>query len=114
MIFKNKIAQLLAERNLKPADLCRITSIPTSLMSNYLTGKVSPKLDNAIKIADAFNVSLDELVGKNDGEFLTADESELISKFRELDPDKQQEILDYVDFSYSKKLQLKNSLSKVG
>lgn len=63
MMFKTRIAELLAERQLKQADLCRKTGIPTSLMSNYVKGKASPSLDNAIKIANSLGVTLDYLVG---------------------------------------------------
>ena len=50
---------------MKQADLCRMTGIQTSLMSDYLGGKKSPTIGNAILIADALNISLDTLVGKN-------------------------------------------------
>ena len=53
MIFENKIAELLTSNGLKQAALCRLTGIPTFLMSNYVKWKVSPTLNNAIKIADA-------------------------------------------------------------
>lgn len=64
MSFNDNLELLLNERNLKQADLCRMTGIQTSLMSNYLGGKKSPTIGNAILIADALNVSLDTLVGK--------------------------------------------------
>lgn len=65
MNFNENLMQLLINRNLKQADLCRMTGIQTSLMSDYLRGKKSPTIGNAILIADAFNISLDTLVGKN-------------------------------------------------
>lgn len=63
MLFKTRIAEILEEQKLKQADLCRMTGIPTSLMSNYVTGKASPSLDNAELIANALGVTLDYLVG---------------------------------------------------
>lgn len=65
MGFNENLKQLLKERQMKQADLCRMTGIQTSLMSDYLGGKKSPTIGNAILIADALNISLDTLVGKN-------------------------------------------------
>ena len=65
MGFNDNLKQLLKDRQMKQADLCRMTGIQTSLMSDYLGGKKSPTIGNAILIADALNISLDTLVGKN-------------------------------------------------
>lgn len=65
MGFNDNLKLLLKDRNLKQADLCRMTGIQTSLMSDYLGGKKSPTIGNAILIADALNISLDTLVGKD-------------------------------------------------
>lgn len=65
MDFNENLKLLLKDRNLKQADLCRMTGIQTSLMSDYLGGKKSPTIGNAILIADALNISLDTLVGKD-------------------------------------------------
>ena len=103
MLFKIRIADLLQEHGLKQADLCRRTGIPTSLMSNYVSGKTSPALDNAIAIADALDVTLDELVGrkkecktvcKNDFE------EQLLEKFRVLDMRGQRNVLRNLDAEY--------------
>lgn len=64
MGFQENLRQLLNDVQLKQADLCRMTGIQTSLMSDYLGGKKSPTIGNAILIADALHISLDTLVGK--------------------------------------------------
>lgn len=65
MSFNDNLKLLLKDKNLKQADLCRMTGIQTSLMSDYLGGKKNPTIGNAILIADALNISLDTLVGKD-------------------------------------------------
>ena len=60
--FSENLKILLDKQNLKQADLCRLTGIQTSLMSEYVKGKKSPTIKNAIAIADAFRISLDTLV----------------------------------------------------
>jgi transcriptional regulator with XRE-family HTH domain len=64
MEFKDILKAIMAEKDLKQADLCRMTNIPTSLMSNYLSGIKSPALSNSKLIASALDVSLDVLSGK--------------------------------------------------
>ena len=94
MTFKTQLRELLTERGLKQADLCHMTKIPSSQISNYITGKTSPSLDNARIIAEKLGVTLDELVGRKveaktteptQTIECTADEAEMIRKFRELD-----------------------------
>lgn len=63
--FQKNLGRLLKDNKMRQADLCRLTGIQTSLMSEYLSGKKSPTLGNAILIADALNISLDQLVGKS-------------------------------------------------
>lgn len=65
MKFQEILKKLLKDKNLRQADLCRMTGIQTSLMSDYINGKKSPTIGNAILIADALGVSLDTLVGKD-------------------------------------------------
>lgn len=65
MEFNESLKRLLIEKNMKQADLCRLAHIQTSLMSEYINGKKSPTIGNAIQIADALDISLDVLAGKN-------------------------------------------------
>lgn len=78
-MFNDTLRFLLNDKDLKQADLCRMTGIQTSLISDYLGGKKSPTIGNAILIADALNVSLDTLVGKN-----TSSEKQLTKTFTDL------------------------------
>lgn len=53
MEFNESLKRLLIEKNMKQADLCRLAHIQTSLMSEYINGKKSPTIGNAIQMADA-------------------------------------------------------------
>ena len=112
MEFRNKINEILEKKNIKQADLCRMTDISTALMSKYSTGKVSPTLENAIKIADALNITLDELAGRKREEFLTITEERLLEDFRSLDPDEQNKVAEYAELLSAKKF-LQNASSNV-
>lgn len=99
MGFNENLKQLLKDRQMKQADLCRMTGIQTSLMSDYLGGKKSPTIGNAILIADALNISLDTLVGKST---LTEEKevpgvlAELYSAVQGLSVDEQLYLLDTI------------------
>lgn len=64
MEFSENLKLLLFEKEMKQADLCHLTGIPSSLMSEYINGRKSPAMGNAIRIADAFGISLDVLAGR--------------------------------------------------
>ena len=66
MEFNESLKRLLIVKNMKPADLCRLAHIQTSLMSEYINGKKSPTIGNAIPIADALDISLDVLAGREE------------------------------------------------
>lgn len=114
MEFKNNINEILERKNIKQADLCRMTNISTALMSKYSTGKVSPTLENAIKIADALNITLDELAGRKSEKFLTIAEEELLENFRSLDTDGQDKISEYASLLSAKKFLQSASSSATG
>ena len=66
MEFNESLKRLLIEKNMKQADLSRLAHIQTSLMSEYINGKKSPTIGNAIQMADALDISLDTLAGREE------------------------------------------------
>ena len=66
MEFNESLKRLLIEKNMKQADLCRLAHIQTSLMAEYINGKKSPTIGNAIQMADALDISLDTLAGREE------------------------------------------------
>ena len=55
--FNKRLKKAMDDANMRQADLCNETGILRSLMSEYVNGKVKPKIDNLILIAKALNVS---------------------------------------------------------
>lgn len=88
MEFHESLKQIMKQRDLKQADLCRMSGIDTGLMSLYVNGKRSPTLTNAIAIADALQISLDELAGRSAPKRVI--EQRLLSDFRELSDEGQE------------------------
>ena len=100
MNFSESLQALLKNRNMRQADLCRLTGIRSSLMSDYISGKKSPTIRNAVLIADALHISLDTLVGREpdpcqppkDGAVL----SELLQEIKGLPKKEQLYLLDVI------------------
>lgn len=88
MEFGRQLEHLLAERGLKPADLSRMTGLSTGLISNYMNNRSKPTLGNAVLIADAIGVSMDDLAGRNEPS--TAAQRELLSYFNQLNEEGQE------------------------
>ncbi len=55
-------SKLLEQRNLRAADVCKGTGLPSSLFSEWKRGKSNPKADKLQKIADFFGVSIEYLM----------------------------------------------------
>ena len=58
-----RLREALNIRNMKQSDLCRITNIPQSAMSQYINGAFEPKQDRVELIAKALDVSEAWLMG---------------------------------------------------
>lgn len=61
-----RIRDLREDSDKKQVELARYLNIDQSTYSDYETGKINIPLEQLIKIADFYNVSLDYLVGRDD------------------------------------------------
>ena len=103
MKFCERFNELLKKMNIRQSEVCQLSNIPSSLISNYSTGRATPSLENAIAMSDALNISLDTLVGRVercDKGLLTPEENQVLRKFRELNDNEslKKEFLGYLDF----------------
>lgn len=64
MVFADNLLNLMNESGINTIELGRILGVSDESISNWKKGKSVPKIDIAMKIADYFGVSLDELLGK--------------------------------------------------
>ena len=58
----NKIADLLAEVNIKWADLARLIGLSPKTLSSMRSQKVNPSFTTIKRIAEALDISMDELL----------------------------------------------------
>ena len=59
----DRIKTALSIRGMKQSDLCRLTKIPKSALSQYISGAYDPKQDRIYLISRALNVSEAWLMG---------------------------------------------------
>jgi len=56
-----RLTEILAERGIKQADLCRLTGLASSMISHYCTGQRIPSVPTIVKIAEALGTTVDYL-----------------------------------------------------
>lgn len=61
--FKNRLKQAMNLRGIKQFELCQITDIPKSALSQYLSGNFKPKQSRVYLLAKALNVNEAWLIG---------------------------------------------------
>lgn len=87
--------------NLKQVEVSRKASFNNKSISNWENGVSLPCLEDAIKLADLYNVSLDVLVGRNyrsqNRISLTLEEITLITNYRQLNSIGKQKAEDYIN-----------------
>lgn len=100
------LPSILERKNLKPADLCRLSGLSSGAISSYMSGKRVPSIANTIAIADALHVSLDELVGRKPAHFatppLSKDEKMLLDSYRDCTPKAKENVTEYAEFQGAK------------
>lgn len=99
-----ELKKLRLENGLKRSELAKLTGIHQNTIANYENGICEAPYDTLIKFADFFDVTLDEMLGRNkatigseNSALLTAREKRMLSKYRLLDSQNQSRIDDYLD-----------------
>lgn len=106
MTFQDRLNRVLNERNMKQVDLCRASGLSSAQVTHLVNGRTKdPTLHTAIKIADALNVSLDYLAGREEPKVLSFSDTEtqhLADGFSQLNRDGRIAIKEQLDFQLAK------------
>lgn len=110
MNYHKNLKKIMKMKSVDSRTLSDLTGISQSLISFYTRGNRSPGLQNAVKIAVALDVSLDEMVGKKplslfiqgSLEGLSKEEKEILIFYRRLDDPLQKQIIRQIIMSYLK------------
>lgn len=105
----DRIKEAMRIKGMKQSDLCRLTKIPKSAMSQYLSEAYEPKQDRIYLISQALNVSeiwlmgLDVPMERQDRKAPPTEESQLskgeamlLDLFRRVPEDKQKLVLEMI------------------
>lgn len=63
--FYERIYTLRKERGLTQEEIANELNVSRQTISNWETGSAQPTIDKAIELANLYDVSMDELIGKN-------------------------------------------------
>lgn len=105
-----RIKEALVIKGMRQSELCKLTKIPKSALSQYISGAYEPKQDRIYLISKALNVSEAWLMGldvpmerqdnlkksSSDKEELTEGEKAILDLFRRVPEDKQQLVLQMI------------------
>ena len=110
MTFANKLAEFRKEKNITLDELSEISRVPKGTLSKISSGIIAdPKLETAKSLLYALDKTLDDLEDDetyiepvteqthNIDNIRTANERNLIKKYRTLDEFGQTKLLDYLD-----------------
>ncbi len=97
MNIANRITQLRKEQNLSQTDLAKIVGCSREIISKYEKEGVMPSVETAKKIADAFSVSLDYLVGEGQNSTFDKKTVERLQEIESMKPDAKQSLFSIID-----------------
>ena len=110
-----RIKKALTIKGMKQSDLCRLTKIPKSALSQYISGAFEPKQDRIYLMAQALNVSEIWLMGLDvpmerqvkksspSESKLSEGEKMLLDLFRRVPEDKQELVLQMISLALKTK-----------
>ena len=101
-----RLKELRKEKKLLQKDVASAVNHSITCISDWERGKREPSIDDLIRLADFFGVSIDYLVGREEedgvvivfGKEMTKDEKALFDKLRGLDSLNKELAYQYVDF----------------
>lgn len=91
------IADLRERKGWSQADLANSSEVSRVMIGKYERGEAVPSIDVAKKIADAFGVSLDYLVGEGINASFDKKAMQRLKDLEELEDSKKQTLFDLID-----------------
>ena len=81
-----RLVELRKKQGLKQADIAQILNVSQQVISNIERGETKPDLDQLKALADAYKMSLDQLVGRDfSGSDIDDVESQIIKYVKQMD-----------------------------
>ncbi|WP_458407704.1 helix-turn-helix domain-containing protein [Anaerotignum sp.] len=90
--FAKNLRKFRKQKGYSQEKLAKALNYGYTAIANYESGRNEPSLDDLIRLAEALDVTLDELIGME----FTTKEKELISFFKKLNVENKNRILDLI------------------
>lgn len=101
MEFHEVLTEIMKEKGINQAQLCKLSGIASSAMSHYVRGETDPSFTKVIAIAKALDVPIDILTGKQPSvaysvvSFDSDEKAELNGIYDSLSPEGRKQLMVY-------------------
>lgn len=95
--FKNRLKQIMSERNISQSELSRRTGIGRNSISDYLKGKYEAKQDKVFELAKELNVNEAWLMGFDISKDRIINDNDITTVYNQLTPPRQHNVLDFAN-----------------
>lgn len=106
IVMAKNIKKYMRRTGKTQKELCTALGFKESTFSDWVTGKKYPRIDKIERMANYFGISKADLVDENTVQprsiALSSDELDLVKKYRELDEENQEELLDILNIKVEK------------
>lgn len=92
MSFGSKLKELREKKGLSQIEFAKLTNLTRSAISMYELEKREPNLNTLVTFAKFFDVDINTLLEFNNIIELSADEKDLIKKYRQLPADRKETV----------------------
>ena len=96
-MFNEKLKAARKQNGLSQAALGKLIGVRTQTISNWETGKSEPNLETINKLCEILNIPLYSLISKDVDYQLNYEEAFVIKKYRELNDDGKQMIINLLN-----------------
>ena len=107
-VIAANIRRYMEIKDVNSAEVCKALGFKQNTFSNWINGKIYPRIDKIEKLANYFNISKAELVEPYP-EIITTTMIGIpphlkyyLNMLRELSPEAQNRVFDYIEFEKSK------------
>lgn len=109
-----QLKKIRENHGLKQNELAKILNISSATYNTYERNISFPPIETLIKIANYFNVSLDELVGRNYSKPYTTLEQDILRTVNQLSNLEQSKVLGYAKARVEAQSEIKDIKNKTG
>ncbi len=96
-MFNEKLKVVRMQKGLSQAALGKLLGVQAQTISNWENGKSEPNLKTINKLCEALNIPLYSLISKDVDYQLNYEEAFIVNKFRELNDDGKQMIINLLN-----------------